>query len=230
MSDELLRGEPRIVEIDERRRRIYELLTDRVPRAASMYYAAVAVLQTDLPDRLPLSAHEMREFIEKLPLELAGVPAEGAQQPQLGAQVRALVNEYDRAARNSGMRSNGEWTGLDGHVVRLLQRLDGFARWFRQHIPSRREQAIGGLQRVDPTPAGLPRSIVEADADLWLRWRTYFNVVAHHTKEATEADFERQLAAVEDLLIRRLAPPTFENQDEMSQLIAEVEGHVETDR
>lgn len=228
MSDDA-RDERRIVELDERRRRIYELLTDRVPRAASMYYAAVAVLDTDLPHRLPLSAHEMREFIEKLPLELAGVPAESAQQPQLGAQVRGLVDEYDRAVRNSSMRSNGEWAGWDEHVRRVLRKLGDFAEWFKQQIPSRREQAIGGLQRVDPTPAGLPRSIVEGDVDIWLRWRTFFNLVAHHWKEVSEEEFDGQLVAVEDLLLRRLAPPTFENQDEISRLIAEVEGRVEPD-
>jgi hypothetical protein len=229
MADEAVRGAAPFGELDERRRRIYELLTDAVPRAASMYYAAVAVLQTELPDRLPLCAHEMREFIEKLPLELAGVPGESAQGPQLGDQVNALVNEYDLAARNSRTRSDGEWTGMDGHVTRLLRKLDEFVRWFRQH-PTRREQAIGGLQRVDPTPAGLPRLLVEADARVWLQWRRYFNLVAHHSLEASEAEFEGQLAAVESLLLQRLAPPTFENQDEISRLIAEVEGRAETDR
>ena len=228
MSDEVLRGEPRIVELDEPRRRIFELLTDRVPRAASMYYAAVAVLQTDLPDRLPLSAHEMREFIEKLPLELAGAPAESAQGPQLGDQVAALANEYDRAVRNSRTRPDGEWTGVDRHLTRLLGKLEGFVQWFRQH-PTRRDQAVDGLQRVDPGPAGLPRLIVEADARVWLQWRRYFNLVAHHLLETTEVEFEGQLAAVENLLLQRLAPPTFENQDEISRLIAEVEGRVETD-
>jgi len=221
--------QPRLTELDDRRRRIYELLSDQVPRAAQMYFTAVAVLGTDLPNRLPLCAHEMREFIEKLPSELAGVPAEGSQQAQLGAKVRVLVGEYDRAVRNTAMRPDGEWVGVDGHLSRMLQKLDEFAGWFRQQIPSRREEAMSGLRLVDPSPSGLPRPIVEADVDIWLDWRTYFNLVSHHWKEVSDADFEARLTAVEDLLLRRLAPPTFENQEAIARLIAEVEADAQPD-
>lgn len=227
MSDEI-RSPPSAVELDERRRRIYELLSDRVPRAAQMYYAAIAVFATELPNRLEMCAHEMREFIEKLPHELEGVPS--SQQPLLGTKARELVEEYELAVRRARVREEDGWTDVDRHLSRLLQRLRAFAEWFRQQIPSRREEAMSGLRLMDPSPSGLPRPIVESDAALWLEWRKYFNLVSHHLTDVTDTDFEAKVAAVEELLLRRLAPPTFENQEAIARLIAEVEADAQPDR
>jgi len=214
--------------IDDRRRRIHEILADRAPRIAPIYDSAVVVLDSGLPDCAALCAHGLRELVEKLPLDLEGVPEEGRDDRKLRARAQELATCFDAAVR-SPMRTHGGWTAIDKPVARLLREIEEFVTWLRADFPTRRTEAVRGLKRMDPSLPGLPQRLVDDDAGLWLEWRRFFQNAAHHGEVGND-EFRRHVEALEDYLLRRLAPRTFENQAAIDKFVAEREADVPTDR
>jgi hypothetical protein len=74
--------------------RLYEALVERRADLGEWYRAAIAVINdTDLPDRLSLAAHALREVMEKLPGDGISVDR-GADLP---TKVRNLQPPWARA-------------------------------------------------------------------------------------------------------------------------------------
>jgi hypothetical protein len=215
--------------MDDRRRRIHEILADRTPRIAAIYYSAVVVFDSGLPDRAALCAHGLRELVEKLPLDLEGIPEERRDDRKLRARAQQLAACFDVTVR-SPMRKDGGWTAIDKRVAKLLRELEEFVTWLRDDFPTRRVEVARGLRRMDPSLPGLPQHLVDDDAGRWLDWRRFFQNVAHHTLVVSDDEFRRQVEALEEYLLRRLAPRTFENEAAIDQFVAEMEANDQTDR
>jgi hypothetical protein len=87
--------------------RLYEALIERRAELGEWYRAAIAVINdTDLPDRLSLAAHALREVMEKLPGDGISVDR-GADLP---TKVRNLQPPWARA-REEQERNGGAWNG-----------------------------------------------------------------------------------------------------------------------
>ena len=196
--------------------RFHDALVDRQSRLGEWYRAAVAVLNDqELPDRLSLAAHALREVMEKLPGD--GVALDrGADLP---TKVRALQEPWANAQQEN-LQHGGIW---DGAITDLLWEFLTASRTFfdgqAQLVNQRRDYARRFMETLDGT-AGLPPDVQEQNAGAWMRFHRYFDSVAHH-KTVTEQEFLARMAGFEVFIAARLRPRPTEDFDSIDLLIQE---------
>lgn len=173
------------------------------------------------PDRLAQCAHSMRELMEKLP-ELLDVPTK-AQKESLKAKVQEIENAYIGTQKKTGCFStSNEWEGsIDGHLQKFLVRLGSFFEWFASHHPRRRDELHGVLNRLDGSGRTLPKPLASLNVDAWDQKRDFFQSVAHHRHKGDEREFRQWLDALEQFLLDRLKPRTFDDFAEIDTLLEE---------
>jgi hypothetical protein len=166
-----------------------------------------------------LFVRTLRELIEKLPEHL-DVPTK-ARGESLGAKVNELQSSWERA-QSSRCRREGVWDGaIDAPVQTLLSRVDEFFAWLREHKPRRKEEAAQALRRVDASGRVLPPPLEALNVELWDEMREYFQSVAHHRRRVEREDFLPWVEALEGFLLDRLEPRTFDDFDEVDDLLSE---------
>lgn len=205
-----------------RQRALVEALGDRV-ELVIFYLGARRVMQDELnPDRLAQAAHSIRELLEKSP-KYFDVPAvKGGS--SLKAEAKNLAVTWDNTVKNSKCHDDGTWSGeVDGSLRKFLVKARGFFAWLNDERPPRVEQACGFLRATDRSPYQLPDRIEQLRLQEWDEYRDFFVGVAHHHDVGAE-EFERWISALEDFLLKQLAPPTFEDPDEIRRIVEEAEG------
>ena len=179
------------------------------------------------PDRHAQAAHSLRELMEKLPEHL-NVPT-NARKETLKAKARECEDAFNNAQRRSGCYGvSGGWTGeIDQHLRKMLQRMEKCFQWFGEHAPRRREEARGALRQLDGTGRPPPEPLEDLNIAYWERIRDYFQRVAHHRVTTTDDEMWKWIVQLEDFLLDRLVPRTFEDFDEIDSLIGDEEGNDE---
>jgi hypothetical protein len=225
-----LRGEeagshvPRLVG-SERQQALLSALRERDARLAAIYEGAILVLnQPENPDRLPLTAHNIRELMKLLP-GLVDVPAQTVS-PEMGNRVYGFMGHWESALKSKCYQAtSGIWGGTIDHVLRkFLAKAKELAEWADQNQPRHRKRFIEAMRRFDPSGTSLPEPIEKSLADNWMRAVYYFDGVCHHDRRTIEGDFDRQLRHVEEVILNLLKPRVAEDLSELDELIRVAEG------
>ena len=213
VRDELMRLDARLAD-DE--------LTRQDTKLADMYVGAVHVLhQRGNPDRIAQAAHSLRELIEKLG-ERLGAPIAGG--PSLKERVHLLRQKWPNQALATVYDERMNSLSSPKPVRDFLDKIRDFFDWFDQSFPSRRERIGQFLAATDPLQRRLMPAIEKAHVARWLDVRDALLAIAHHGRNPTETELQQVFDSVDSLLIERLRPKVFEQQDELDQIIAEGEG------
>jgi hypothetical protein len=183
---------------------LYEALADRRADVAEYYRAAVAVLNDqDLPDRLSLAAHSLRELMEKLPNDEMVVDT-GA---DLNTKVNGLRPPWEIAVAEERARDGELWSnGIGGALRAFLTAVTEFFAGRDAIVAGRRQQAVEFLNRLDVAGVGLPADVQRKNGQEWMRLRGYFNDVSHHRFAVDDTAFEARVTQMETFLSVRLVP------------------------
>jgi len=207
-------------------RALLQALKQKEAALAVMYRGGLIVLaDVSNPDRFSLSAHAMRELMEKLPKYLD--VSTKAQQERLKDKVYEVGQSFHGMQQRTGcFNASAGWDGaIDGHLRRFLLRLVKFFDWFAAHHPRRRDELHGVLVRLDGSGRALPASLASLNLDAWEKMRDFFVNVAHHRKPGDEEEFRLWLDALERFLLDRLVPRTFEDFADIDALLGEEDTH-----
>lgn len=203
-------------------RGVLDELSRRDRQVADMYRGAIYVLgQTRNPDRFALAAHALRELIEKLS-ERLGAPVAGG--PSLKERVLQLRQKWPGEALGTVYDERTNSLSSSKPVRGFLDKAREFFDWFDQIFPSRRERIGEFFAATDPLRRRLPPPIEKGHIARWLDVRDALVAIAHHGRNVTELEFQQVFDSLDSLLIERLRPKTFEQQDEIDRIIAEGEG------
>ncbi|HUU95597.1 MAG TPA: hypothetical protein VM487_07645 [Phycisphaerae bacterium] len=190
---------------------------------ANMYLGAIRILHDERnPDRFALAAHGLRELIEKIG-ERLGAPTAGG--PSLTEKVRQLREKWRSKSIPTVYDKQAPLPTSNRSLRDFLNSCEGFFGWFDESIPTRRERLGTFFAATDPAGRRLVRPIEELLVNQWLDVRDQLVAVAHHRKNPTRTEFRKLLETLESLLVERLRPKVFEQQDELDQIIAEGEGN-----
>ncbi len=179
------------------------------------------------PDRLAQSAHSMRELMEKI-TELRETPVgEGRVREAPAVPLKAKVNEVedlflggkDRTDCYSDERG---WRGeIDGHLRKLLERMNAFFEWFGELHPRRKRLVRRTLRRLDGSGRDLPGSFLEKHRRQWEGIRDFFLSVCHHRRLTDVRTMRERITALERFLAERLVPSTLDDLDAIDALLEE---------
>jgi len=205
---------------------LLEALRERDERFAAIYEGVVHAMATlDLPDRLSLAAHAMRELMERLPLAF-DVPID--EKGKVFERVREVEATWEQAQTKSSCRTSDGWGGqIDGPLGKLLASVEKLVDERKRSWPSRSEVAVDLMNQLEPALGRRSAPLVKTEADEWDGIRRYFERVSHHHHlfeefETSTGDFEDRVRRVEGLLLNKLRPPTAEDFEEIDRLMGEV--------
>ena len=194
----------------------------------AMYLGGLRVLEDEAnPDRLAQSAHSMRELMDRI-AELRETPvAEGRAKEAPTVSLTAKVIEVEDGFFGGKVRTDcysdeWGWRGeIDGHLRKLLERMNTFFEWFAVLQPRRREQLRRTLRRLDGSGRDLPRPFFEKHRREWDRIRRFFLSVCHHGKRTDIRAQRERITALERFLVERLVPSTLDDLDAIDALLEE---------
>jgi len=207
---------------------LYGALLKEDEALGCMYYGALSVFhQSSNPDRIPLAAHGLRELMEKLP-RYQDVPKE-AKRVTLKDKVQSLRQNWHRVVKNSGCHKEGAWSGhIDKFLKTFLDKTHEFFAWLEQQQPTRKQSAAKILRGFDLLKRPLPEPIEKLRVDEWEKIHDYFELVSHHNNTAIPEEFASWLLVLEQFLLDRLIPRTFEDHARIDEIIREGEGNAES--
>ena len=188
-----------------------------------IYYGGLHILSdTKNPEALSLAAHAIREMMEKIP-EFLDVPVKALRE-STKAKIREVEDSWKNATANSKCHHSGRWDGeIDGSARKLLTKLDKFFEWFRNYHPRRRDEIDRTLHRMDDSDRRIPPRLQNLNVTTWIELRDFFISVAHHRQNSSRDAFLQWLDALERFLLDRLVPRTFEDFEEIDNIVREGE-------
>jgi hypothetical protein len=183
-----------------------------------MYLGALRVRTSiENPDRLALACHGIRELMEKLPRYL-DVPI--LRPASIVGEVHNLRWQHAVIARR---------VHCDGYQAEVVAFFEGpIANFFgsidTRHTPIS-ERAGKLIDRLDPRQTPIPAPIKQTHADVWNKCEKFFIDVSHHRYEPSEEEVDGYLEELENFLLDRLRPRTFDDQAELKRIIELGEGN-----
>lgn len=187
----------------------------------ALYTSGLEVLETSLKVKLALSAHCLREILEKLPEAVAG--------------KSATIRSEDRDALNriretwTLIIAHPEWQDLswetkviDTSLGNFLEEFDLFHKSRAMTGPSRSDLRKNLIYHLHKTHPELSVGFVDSMISRWRKIETYMNNMAHN-RSSTKNDFDDYLKEFDDLMFDLFKQPVLENVDEIDAIIAEGE-------
>jgi hypothetical protein len=161
--------------------------------------------------------------MEKLPRYL-DVPTI-ANPTTLLERVRTLNQSWDKTLKRSQCHNDGFWCGdIDEFLQRFLKTAHEFFEQLKVDRPTRKEQAVRILRKLDLQERPLPGPIENLRVEESDTIRGYFVNVSHHNALAKAEEFESWLSELERFLLDRFVPRTFEDHAKIDEIIKEGEG------
>ncbi len=207
------------------RRQLLEVLQKLGMDVANIYEGAINVLQaSNIPNRINLSAHALRELIDKLP-ECSNAP-KIKQSSSLGNLARNFRNDwlaFNKKFNNWLLIDN--WTKKEGLAVRkILQKCQSFISAAQDILPTKEKKLKNKLKmlleysNLNPVPLRKEQELIE----VLKKCHTCFSEVAHHAPAESDLFIEKlnQL----EYVLRVNFPTTFKNREDLLKLIKEAEG------
>lgn len=188
----------------------------------AMYLEALrAMWRNDSGECLHVAAYEFREFMDSIPsaLDLPSGPS-----TQLIGKAQDFAKNWKQTVSLSQCKNDGKWEGeIDRCLRDGIKSCETFAGWVVDRIPARKAATIPVLQKLAPTDDPLPPALMQARVDEWSALLSYFNYYAHHNGDPDPVDFTAKADRLATFLLEHLEPRTFEDQDQIDQLIEEAE-------
>ncbi len=184
-----------------------------------MYLGAHYVLRDSAnPERFVLSAHNVRELMEKVP-EIVAISTP-AHSERLGVKVGELEQAYQRVESKSILKSP-KWEGqVDGVLREFMHKVKAFFDWKKEHMRTRRQEIASTMRALDGPGRGIPVDIEKLVVGEWLEVKNYFTNLSHHqTPDPSPAEFNTRLTSLERVLLRKLNPSTFADFDALDAII-----------
>jgi hypothetical protein len=204
-------------------RSVVEELTRLDGELARMYLGATQALHQDgNPERFAQAAHSLRELLDWMGDRLGGPIAGG---PDLHKEVCDLRAEWPDDGIPSVFGDRWDSPEPDNSLRGFLNAAKAFFARFDSRPPNRREQTGRLFVTTDPHQRRLSPPIEEVHVTRWLDVRRELLAVAHHGRNPTPSEFQQVFDRVDSLLIERLRPTVFEQQDEIDQIVAEGESN-----
>lgn len=198
-------------QLNHQERTLHDVLLSKDLKLAQMYFGSLMVFNDERnPDRLSLSAHGLRELMEKI-TEYVDVKII---KPDLKGKIRVLAEDWKKLQRCSGPKKNQEQLQL-----RFSKRLEKFFVWFEVAHPKRKEQIAQVLKSFEPLERYLPAPLEKLRVNEWDMIWSYFKAVAHHGQLTKVEEFQSWKMAMERFLLDRLCPRTFADQRELLDII-----------
>ena len=200
-------------------------LARRSEKLAGIYDGGLRVFyQEDNPGRLPLTAHSIRELMEKCPI-LTGrepVPQGDGMKNRIGP-----VKQAHLALREQGFNEASPLDAVEGPVRKVLATLNKFFEWMEDNRPHVAKRTAEMLSDLSGPGQALPMDISDAEVVRWLAADEYFKRVAHHGHDhVNENEFMVHMIFIESVLLQRLQPRGIADLDAIDALVAEAEhGH-----
>lgn len=214
---------PQPVKLSGQQQAMRNALASKNQELGMMYEAALAVLASDeVPDRLALAAHDIREVMEKLP-EFIQAPVQ-AQKESLRVKVNSLQDSWRHTLAKSICHQDERWVGqIDRPLSGFLKRIAVFFGWYETHAPRRRQEIAHAIQQLDVSGRRLPGRLEELSVERWDRTKAFFQLVAHHRKQTTLAELHQWLSDFEQCVLNLTSPRTFDDFDDIDRIIEEGE-------
>jgi hypothetical protein len=214
-------------ELPPQRTKLLDALRDRDPRVASMYEAAIRIMDSsELEDALSLAGHAMRELMDRLPQAL-DLPL--AEKSRLFSRLDQLQERLDQAHATSSCYGEDGWTGsIDASLLAVIEAVEVLIEERKEFWPSRTKTAAELMKHLEPGFVPRAEPMAKREAKSWSESHRYFEQVSHHHNlygelETTRAEFETRVQRIELLLINKLRPPTATDFAEIDTLMATFE-------
>lgn len=205
-------------------RGVFDELTRLDAQLVDMYLGAIHVLhQQGNPDRFSQAAHSLRELLDRMGDGLGGPIAGG---PDLHKEVCDLRGKWPADGIPTVFGDRTDFPAFDKALRDFLGAAKAFFARFDARPPHRREQAGRLFAATDPRQRRSSPPIEKIHVDRWLDVRGILLAITHHGKCPTQSEFQALLDSFDSLLLERLRPKVFEQQDELDQIIAEGESNL----
>lgn len=208
--------------LSSRQAALLGMLEKRAPEMARMYSGAVRALADEgNGDRFAQTAHSLRELMEKLPehLDVPATPPYEALKPR----VLRLKGSFEKLQRQSACFKDGRWLGeIDPQLDSMLSELGDFFRELEEMNPTRKDSARSLVTRLDVSERSLPPALIEQHASNWEITRDLLTSIAHHRKELSPEAFSLLVEGLENFLLDRMQPATFEHMSEIDKIVRAV--------
>ena len=200
-------------------------LARRNEKLAGIYDGGLRVFyQQDNPGRLPLTAHSMRELIEKCPILTGREPS-----PQGDGMKNRIgpVRQAHLALKEQGFNQASPLDAVEGAVRKVLAMLNEFFEWMEENRPQVAKRTAEMLSDLSGPGQALPMDIYDAEVVRWPAADQYFKRVAHHGQDhIDENEFMVHMTFIENVLLQRLLPRAVADLDAIDALVEEAEhGH-----
>lgn len=200
-------------------------LARRSEKLARIYSSCLPVLyDKDNPGRFPLTAHSMRELINKSPILSGRQPA--PQGDTMGNRLQPVKQAY-LAVKAQGFNETSPLDAAEGAVRGILRALDRFFEWMENNRPQAAKRTAQMLSDLSGPGHVLPVDISDNEVARWMAADEYFKKVAHHGQDhVNENEFVVHMTFIENVLLQRLQPPAVADLDILDALVREGEnGH-----
>jgi hypothetical protein len=213
-----------------RKRALSEALAERDAKLSAMYLGALAaVSMNNNPERLIQAAHSLRELMEKLPqyLDVERREKAGVEGFHLRAKIQELKAQWDDRTLKSACYAGGEWKGeIDAPLRRHLKGIEKFFPSFSAAFPKRQLQAKNAIRDMDRSNRTPPPSIELLQVKIWQEMSDYFQLVSHHGPATSDPDFDAHLTELEEFLLTRMRPRTYDDLVQIADLVRETEAEL----
>lgn len=199
--------------LNPRQRQLHGALTAKNKMAADLYYSALVTLaQPDIPCRLIMAGHALREMVDNLPKFFA-IP-----QPEKPANIKVEVNNLKALWDKCKASKQDAWDGAVGAAEKkFFKKAKKFFDWYSEEHTIRYERNAALVRTLDLSANKLPRRLEEARVQEWQDHYHFFSGVAHLKDDA---EFYKWLEALEDYLLNALIPRTFDDFSEIDALLS----------
>jgi hypothetical protein len=213
-----------ISRLNSQQQTLNKALLERDTGLSTMYLGALAVLDSENPDRHALAAHGFRELMEKIPRIVEMRIKAGKE--TLKTKVIYLENLWKATCKSSSCSGSKVWKGeIDKPLSEWLKEINKFFRWFNEHYPRRKAETAATLRGLDSSGRNLPPLLEDLNIRKWEAIRVYFQGVAHHRAIRNPEEFSQWQDALERMLLDLLHPKTYEDFDLIDKIIQEGEGN-----
>ena len=225
---EKIRGpEPPMAEplqLDGQQKALYDALSNKNSLLSDMYLGALKVFKDETnPDRFSLSAHNMRELMDKAPPYMDVGLKDPYSSEKMSNKVDNLEKEWNRLIK--GVKKIDDCNKLDKvRLEKFLKACGKFFNWFKESRPKLKKKIAKLIRTLDPTGLPLPSPIEELRVNEWGLIRDYFLHVCHHDKPTNIVEFESWLHAMERFFLDRLQPQTYADLNLIKSIIRAGEG------
>lgn len=198
-------------------------LARRSEKLARIYSSGLfAFSQKENPGRLELTAHALRELMEKCSI-LTGreftVRGDGMKN-----RIQPVKEAYSTLRKVHGFGETVSASSGDGAVRQLLVTLDRFFEWLETNRPEAEKRIAEMLSELSGPGQPLPVDISENEVARWMAADEYFKKVSHNGQDhVNEDEFMVHMSFVERVLLQRLQPRAVADLDAIDALVRKAE-------